>query len=89
MDKAIFEHLGFKAEFEADLVGGYTFPVGWVHEDDENFFVFNPNGYISAAIDGKVTFKLYWIEWSIAVSFVLERFSPLSYSGLWSLDHKD
>ena len=69
MDPTIFEHLGFAAEFEADLAGGYTFPVGWVHEDDENFFTINPAAFITAAIEGAVTFKLYWIEWSFHVLF--------------------
>ena len=89
MDPTIYQHLGVKVGFEADLAGGYGMPFNWLHVDDENFLAFNPNAYIALAVEGVVQLKLYWIEWTFKITTVIESFKPINYSGLWSLDDKE
>ena len=87
MDPTIYQHLGVKVGFEADLAGGYGMPFNWLHVNDENFLAFNPNAYIALAVEGVVQLKLYWIEWQFTVVSFIEKFTPFDYQALWSLDN--
>ena len=83
---ALFEHLGIELSFTLDLAVGYQIFLSWLYRDDENFLIINPNVFFTLASLNYVAIKLYWIEWWFRFNVVAEKFTPLDYQALWSLD---
>ena len=81
------EHIGFEASFRLDLLIGYQIFMHWIIRDQENMMIFNPNIFLGLLTINHVAFKLYWIEWWFYFNIVAEKFTPVDYQALWSLDH--
>ncbi len=83
------EHIGFEASFKLDLYIAYQIYLHWLIRDDENLLVLNPNIYLSLATLNHIAFKLYFIEWWFHFDIVGEKFTPVDYQALWSLDNME
>lgn len=83
------EHIGFEASFKLDLAAGYQIFMHWLIRDKENLLIFNPNIFFQLATWNHVAFKLYFIEWWFRFNVTAEKFSPVDYQALWSLDNME
>jgi hypothetical protein len=83
------EHIGIEVAFRLDLAAGYQVFLHWLYRDDENFLIINPNIYFQLATLNHIAFKLYWIEWWFRFNIIAEKFTPVDYQALWSLDNMD
>ena len=86
---AHMEHLGFEASFKLDIAAGYKVYLAWLYRDDENFLILNPNIFLQVATLNYIAIKLYWIEWWFRFNIEVEKFTPIDYQALWSLDNMD
>ena len=57
--------------------------------DKENLLIFNPNIFFQLATWNYIAIKLYFIEWWFRFNVTAEKFTPVDYQALWSLDNKE
>lgn len=78
----------FEIGLDADLGLGYEGLIFWIKREGKNLLVLNPNAFFEVASHSWMTFKLYFIEFTIRLDLTGYRITPLDYQATWDIDNK-
>ena len=75
------EDRDFRFEFglDADLGLGYEGLIFWIVREGKNLLVLNPNAFFEVGSKTWLTFKLYFIEFTIKMDLTGYKITPLDY----------